>query len=148
MDWIAVIGFVLFGLVVGAYGTLIGAGGGFVIVPVLLLFLHWPHDQAVGTSLLVVAANAASGSWAYWRQRRIDRRTGWPFALATLPGAVVGSFVVDWLSRRLFNVIFGVLLVAVSLYLMWRPEKPSGAGPSTGRSARRGWPGGGGPCAT
>src|SRR5439155_23804189 len=127
MDLVALLLFVLFGAAVGAYGTLIGAGGGFIIVPVLLLLLHWPHQQAVGTSLLVVTANAASGSWVYWRQRRIDLRTGWQFALATLPGAVLGSFVVDLLTSRIFYLVFGVWLVAVSLYLMWRPEKSKSA---------------------
>jgi uncharacterized membrane protein YfcA len=139
VDWTLLL-FVLFGMAVGAYGTLIGAGGGFVIVPVLLLFLGWPHQQAVGTSLLVVTANAASGSVAYWRQRRIDLRTGWQFALATLPGALLGSFVVDLFSGRIFNLIFGILLVAVSLYLMVRTEKPAGRGPHLERPAgAAGW---------
>src|SRR5690242_8768675 len=127
MDIWTLILFFIFGAAVGAYGTLIGAGGGFIIVPVLLIFLGWTHQEAVGTSLMVVTANAASGSFAYWRQRRIDLQTGWQFALATLPGAVLGSFVVDLLNGRIFNVIFGVLLVSVSLYLMVRPEKRASA---------------------
>src|SRR5690349_8254923 len=135
MDPLGLFLFVLFGAAVGTYGTIIGAGGGFIIVPVLLLLLHWPHQEAVGTSLLVVTANAASGSWSYWRQRRIDLRTGWQFALATLPGAVAGSYVVDLLSGQLFNVMFGVLLVAVSLYLFFRPEKREGAGGPKARPA-------------
>src|SRR5438874_6056601 len=113
--WIQMLGFALFGLAVGAYGTLIGAGGGFIIVPVLLLVLGWPHQQAVATSLMVVAANAASGTIAYARQKRIDFRTGIRFALATLPGAIIGSYVVQLLSGRIFNLIFGVLLVAILL---------------------------------
>ncbi len=123
MDWLALLAFALFGLVVGGYGTLIGAGGGFIIVPVLLLVLHWPHTDAVGTSLLVVTANALSGTASYWRQRRIDVRTGLQFAMATVPGAFIGSYIVNLLTGRVFNLIFGILLVAVSLYLMWRPEK-------------------------
>src|SRR5436309_793892 len=112
MNWLELLGFVLFGLVVGTYGTIIGAGGGFIIVPVLLLVLGWPHQEAVATSLLVVTANATSGSIAYARQKRIDFQTGIRFALATLPGAIIGSLVVEALSGRVFNVIFGVLLVA------------------------------------
>jgi uncharacterized membrane protein YfcA len=140
MDPLALLLFVSFGVVVGAYGTIIGAGGGFIIVPVLLLLLRWPPQEAVGTSLLVVAANAASGSWVYWRQRRIDLRTGWQFALATLPGAVLGSFVADLLNSRVFYVVFGVLLVAVSLYLMWRPERPGSSAAHLDRPpGLRGW---------
>ena len=128
MDWWALVAFVAFGLVVGAYGTLIGAGGGFIIVPVLVLVLGWPHEDAVGTSLLVVTANALSGTASYWRQRRIDVRTGLFFAMATVPGALLGSLVVSQLSGRFFNLLFGTILVLVSLYLMWRPERTGRAG--------------------
>src|SRR5689334_18494412 len=103
MDLLALVAFVLLGVVLGTFGTIIGAGGGFLLVPVLLL-LGWPHDQAVGTSLLMVAANAASGSISYWRQRRIDLASGWRFAVATLPGAFLGSLIVDQISGRMFSI--------------------------------------------
>ena len=138
--WLTMLAFALFGLAVGTYGTLIGAGGGFIIVPVLLLVLGWPHQEAVATSLLVVTANATSGSIAYARQKRIDFRTGIRFALATLPGAILGSLVVTALSGRVFNLIFGVLLVAISIYLMIRPERPGSKEAMLERPAGlRGW---------
>lgn len=139
MDLIQLGLFALFGLLVGSYGTLIGAGGGFIIVPVLVLFLGWDHQQAAGTSLFVVAANALSGSFGYWRQRRIDLRTGWQFALATMPGAIGGSYLVEYLSGRLFNTIFGALLVAVSLYLIFRPERLRGEEQTARPPGPRGW---------
>lgn len=125
--WLMMLAFVAFGLLVGAYGTLIGAGGGFIIVPVLLLVLKWPHQEAVATSLCVVAANATSGTISYWKQGRVDFRTGIQFAVATLPGAIIGSLVVSLLSGRVFDIIFGLLLVLMSTYLMLRPEKRSNA---------------------
>ena len=70
------------GLVIGAFGTLIGAGGGFLLVPLLVLGYHFPPAQAVGTSLSLVFLNAASGSVAYLRQRRVDLSLGWKFAAA------------------------------------------------------------------
>ena len=60
------------GVVIGAFGTLIGAGGGFLLVPLLLLVYHLSHPTAVGTSLALVFLNAASGTIAYLRQRRVD----------------------------------------------------------------------------
>ncbi|MBF6612235.1 MAG: sulfite exporter TauE/SafE family protein [Chloroflexi bacterium] len=140
MDWVAVVAFVVFGLAVGAYGTLIGAGGGFIVVPVLVLGLGWPHQQAVATSLFVVTANAASGSASYLRQKRVDIRTGLQFAAATIPGAVIGSYLVQLLSGRVFNIIFGIVLVIVSSYLMLRPGKPESHNASTARpEGLRGW---------
>ena len=68
---------VLLGFAVGAFGTLVGAGGGFILAPVLLLL--YPHDSAQtlsSISIAVVFFNALSGSVAYARQRRIDLRVG------------------------------------------------------------------------
>jgi uncharacterized membrane protein YfcA len=105
------------GVVVGAYGTLVGAGGGFVLVPVLLL-LYPDEDPATITSisLAVVFFNAASGSFAYARLKRIDYFTGLIFAAASLPGAIGGAFLVAVVPRDLFDVIFGFLLLALAAY--------------------------------
>jgi uncharacterized protein len=140
MDCLGLLAFVLLGGLLGTFGTIIGAGGGFLLVPVLLI-LGWPHEQAAGTSLLMVTANAASGSLSYWRQRRIDIQSGWRFGVATLPGALLGSLIVDQISGRVFNVIFGVLLLTLATYLFLRPErKREGAGQVPPRPAGwRGW---------
>ena len=78
------------GFMVGAYGTLIGAGGGFVLVPFLLIL--YPHETAetiTAISLAVVFFNALSGSIAYARMRRIEYRSGLIFSAATIPGAIL-----------------------------------------------------------
>ncbi len=140
MIYLALGGFVLLGAVLGMVGTIIGAGGGFLLVPVLLL-LGWPHRQAVGTSLMMVAANAASGSLAYYRQGLVDVASGWRFALCTIPGAVLGSFALTWISGRAFSLIFGALLLLMALYLLWRPlGRHEAGGAGTERPAGwRGW---------
>lgn len=109
------------GFAVGAFGTLVGAGGGFILVPILL-FLHPNRDPAVitSTSLLVVAMNALSGASAYARQQRIDYRSGAWFALGTLPGAVLGVFAVDLFPRRAFDGMFAIVLGALAVYLLRR----------------------------
>jgi uncharacterized protein len=84
--------FVLLGLGVGAYGTLIGAGGGFLLVPILIwLYPSARPELLASVSLAVVFFNAFSGSIAYGRLRRIDYRTGLIFPAAALPGAVLGA---------------------------------------------------------
>ena len=114
------------GFVVGTFGTLIGAGGGFVLVPLLLVGYHFPPADAVGTSLSLVFLNALSGSVAYLRQRRVDLALGWRFALATLPGAIGGAYVTRSLSSRVFGQAFGVLLIVVAAFLFFgRTAAPS-----------------------
>jgi len=102
---------------------MIGAGGGFIIVPVLLLFFKVPHQMAVGTSLCVVFLNAASGSYSYIKQKMVDWRAAPIFALATIPGAIIGVYFSAQLSGKVFNIIFGISLLILSLYLIINPEK-------------------------
>ena len=111
------------GLLVGAYGTVIGAGGGFLIVPALILIWNFAPNQAAGTSLVVVFLNATAGSLAYARQNRIDFRSGLLFAGATLPGAVAGAFLARYFSGQAFALAFGTLLLVVALLLMWKPVR-------------------------
>src|SRR3954452_7456191 len=108
---VEVIGFLLFGIFVGTYGTLVGAGGGFIIVPVMLLVYHATPQQASATSLAVVFFNALSGTLAYARQGKVDYRTGWRFAAATVPGAIIGVYVQSFFSGRFFSALFGALLL-------------------------------------
>jgi uncharacterized membrane protein YfcA len=107
------------GFTVGVIGTLIGSGGGFLLVPVLLL-LHpsTPPDVVTGVSLAVVFFNAASGSLAYGRMGRINYRAGIVFAIAALPGAVLGVYATSLIPRRVFDGIFGLLLIGTAIYLM------------------------------
>ena len=82
----------LLGFAVGVFGTLVGAGGGFILTPVLLLIYPQSTPALItAISLIVVFFNAGSGSLAYARQKRIDYRSGVVFALCTLPGSVLGA---------------------------------------------------------
>ena len=129
-------GLLCLGLAVGAFGTLIGAGGGFVLVPALLIL--YPEDSpalVTGISLAVVFFNAASGSVAYTRLRRVDIVSGLMFAAATIPGAVLGAVATSWIPRRTFDIAFGVLLTVGSAYLFLRPNGP--ATPARQRQAGR-----------
>jgi uncharacterized membrane protein YfcA len=115
---------VLLGLAVGSFGTLVGAGGGFVLTPVLLIL--YPRDSAstiTAISLVVVFFNALSGSLAYARQRRIDYRSGLAFAAATLPGAVAGVLVVSFAPRRVFDILMAIMLAAVAVWLVARRHR-------------------------
>jgi uncharacterized membrane protein YfcA len=117
------LGFVAMGFGVGAYGTLIGAGGGFILMPLLLL-MH-PHenpDRLTAISLAVVFCNALSGSAAYARMKRIDYRSGLMFAAAATPGAIVGALQTSLVSRGLFNIIFSIVLIAVAVAMIFKPD--------------------------
>ncbi len=127
------------GLLVGAYGTLIGAGGGFVLVPVLLLL--YPELSPVTITcitLAVVFFNALSGSVAYARMGRIDYRSAMLFCWTMIPGSILGVWTTSHIPRELFTLIFGLLLLAICIYLLARPGGPKGksSGEASGRMRR------------
>lgn len=114
------------GFAVGAFGTLIGAGGGFLIVPFLLLAYKYDPARAAGTSLAVVFLNALTGTGAYVPQRRIDYRAGLAFGVASLPGALIGSYLSSRIPMGPFQVGFGVLLLGVAGLIVFGYPRPTG----------------------
>jgi len=114
---LAVIGFFA-----GIFGTMIGIGGGVIFVPIFLLVFHFSPQEAVGTSLAAVFFNALSGSISYLRQKRVDIKAGWKFAVATLPGAFLGAWLVRYFTSYTLELVFGILLIAVSVFIALRKE--------------------------
>jgi uncharacterized membrane protein YfcA len=112
------------GFIAGGYGTLIGAGGGFVLAPALLLLYPSESPQTITSiSLLVVFFNALSGTMAYTRAKRINYKLGVTFAAATVPGAIAGALTNTTLSRGRFDMIFGAVLCAVATFLVLNPGR-------------------------
>jgi uncharacterized membrane protein YfcA len=123
MGWGALAMFA-FGAGVGAVGTMVGVGGGFLIVPVIaLLEPTWQPRAITAYSLAVVCANACSGTLAYVRQRRVDRRSVAAFAAAAIPGVLLGVLGADTLDRGWFDPLFGILLAAMAAWLTIAPQR-------------------------
>ena len=128
--------YLVLGIGVGTVGALLGLGGGFILVPIFMLFMIAPHgstfttvQQVVGTSLFAVFCNAISGTFAYIRQRRILMRAAVPFALATLPGAFLGGYLSEWFSGPGFSLAFGILMVFIG-YIMYSKSRGKAANKS------------------
>jgi uncharacterized membrane protein YfcA len=116
---------IVIGLLIGIFGTLIGAGGGFILVPILILSYPELNTETItAISMVIVAANAISGSLAYARSGRIDYKAGLLFAAFTIPGSILGVLTTQYIPRNLFNILFGALLVALSVYLLFKHNRP------------------------
>lgn len=114
------------GIGVGTLGTLIGVGGGFILVPILIFIYPKESPETITSiSLAVVFFNALSGSIAYSRMKRIDYRSGLIFSLATIPGAILGAFVISYINKQIFNLIFGILMIAGATFLFYRTRNRS-----------------------
>jgi hypothetical protein len=107
----------LVGTAVGFLTGLFGVGGGFVIVPALTLILGFTMPQAIGTSLLVIAINAATALTARLGTTGIEWSVALPFTAAALAGVLTGSSVTDRVDSGALVRWFAASLVALSLYI-------------------------------
>jgi uncharacterized protein len=94
---------------------MVGLGGGFITVPILLLFFGLPPAQASGTSLALVVANSGAGAFTYYLQRRVHVRIGLLVAAGGFPGSIAGALAAAHISARLFDLLFAVLLIGVAI---------------------------------
>ncbi len=126
---------VLQGLAVGGLTGLVGAGGGFVIVPALVLLGGLGMTAAIGTSLLVIAMNSFAGLAGHLAHETIDLRIA---ALVTL-AAVIGSFGGAALASRLrqdtLRRAFAWLVLAMATFMIYRQVRPSAAPPAAAVTA-------------
>ena len=115
------------GLVVGAATGLVGAGGGFLVVPALVLLAGLPMSAAVGTSLLVIALKSFAGLGGYMTTVSLD----WPIVLSVTAAAVVGSFGSVALASRVPEQAlrrgFGFFVLAMGVFVLAQ-ELPAAAG--------------------
>jgi hypothetical protein len=115
--------FLPLGFVLGAYGTLVGAGGAFILVPILLLMYPQASPETITSiSLAVVFFNCLSGSIAYAGTKRIDYKSGLLFSVATVPGAVLGTLATAYVKRGFFDALLGGVLIIASIFIFVRPD--------------------------
>lgn len=115
-----VLSVIVAGTVVGFMTGFFGVGGGFVIVPALVLVLGFDMPVAVGTSLLIIAMNSAVALSARLATSGVDWKVAVPFTAAGLAGAVVGGRLARRSRSTTLVRWFAVLLVAVATYTMVR----------------------------
>lgn len=111
----------IIGGLIGLLGTLVGAGGGFILVPLLVFLLpSETADRVTAISMAVVFFNALSGTVAYAIMRRIDFASGWRFAVAALPGAFLGAMATNYISRNFFDRTLGIALFIIAGLLLYK----------------------------
>lgn len=101
---------------VGFLTGLFGVGGGFVIVPALTLLLAMSMPEAIGTSLLVVAINAAVALTTRLATTSVEWSVALPFTIAAVAGVLTGGSIADRLDAERSLRAFAALLVAVAAY--------------------------------
>lgn len=130
-------GFAALGLAAGVLGSMIGLGGGIVVVPALTI-LGVPPVTAASNSLFVALSNAAASTISYSRQGRIDYRLGLRISALSVPGTILGAVLTTDSAPWMFKALFGALLVAAAVYIVMRSRMEGGADGADGGGAAGG----------
>jgi uncharacterized membrane protein YfcA len=109
------------GLITGLLGTLIGAGGGFLLTPLFIfLFPDMSASRLTALSLLAVCANSTSGSIGYSFRNQVHWKSVGLFSVAAVPGVFIGVYLSRILERGTFEILFAGFLGLMSVFVIWR----------------------------
>ncbi len=106
------------GLAVGLLTGLVGVGGGFAIVPALVLLAKLPMKQAIGTSLLIIIANSITGFLGYLGHVALDWHLIISFTFAAGLGTIPGAYLARYIPAQKLQKSFGYFLLAVAAFVL------------------------------
>ncbi|WBL14356.1 sulfite exporter TauE/SafE family protein [Sutcliffiella sp. NC1] len=117
------------GFIAGVVGSLVGLGGGIIIVPSLLFlgsisttFHSITPQLAVGTSLVVIFFTGLSSTISYLKYKTVDYKSGLLLFLGSGPGTVIGAWVNNYLQADSFLFYYGLFILFISFILFWKDK--------------------------
>jgi hypothetical protein len=129
------------GVVSATFGSIVGLGGGIIIVPALmyagprLLGETMSTATAVGTSLTVLVFTALSSTVVFVREKKVDFQSGWLYFASSGPAAVFGASLTGHIPARPFEIAFGVFMLLMAALMTLRDRlKPASIGWSVRRT--------------
>ncbi len=107
-------------IVAGLLGSLVGLGGGVLIVPLLTLVFRLPIEFAIGASIISVIATSSGAAAAYVRDHMTNLRIGMFLEIATTIGAICGAFLAGLFAPGVLNITFGIILLLSAAPLIFK----------------------------
>ncbi|HME48458.1 sulfite exporter TauE/SafE family protein [Mycobacterium sp.] len=115
----------LLGVAVGVISGLVGAGGGFLLVPALALLAGLPMPAAVGTSLVVISMQSFAGLAGHLATEHIDWRLAAMVTAAAVVGALVGGRLIRWVDPKALRTTFGWMVLFMASLVLAQEVHPS-----------------------
>lgn len=107
------------GIIVGVVTGIVGVGGGFLIVPALVLLAGISMKQAVGTSLLIISLKSFSGFVGYLGQFPIPWDFLASFTLFTALGIIIGTKLINYVSQNMLKKSFAIFLIVMGSFILY-----------------------------
>jgi len=105
---------------VGVLIGLIGAGGGFLIIPALLNFAQLPIKKAIGTSLLIIAINSLIGFIGDVQNTIIDWTFLLIFTTISVAGIFIGLYIQKFINEKMLKKLFGVFVLIMAIFILYK----------------------------
>jgi len=112
---------ILLGFAAGILGSMIGLGGGIIVVPALT-FLGFPPTAAASNSLFAAFTNAVASTISYSKQKRIEISLGLKLGLLSIPGTILGAIISTDVTPNIFKILFGFVLIVSAVYIFLRKK--------------------------
>ena len=109
------------GFAAGILGSMIGLGGGIIVVPVLT-FLGIPPTVAASNSLFAAFSNSIASTISYSKQKRIEYSLGLKLGLLAIPGTILGAVISTDVAPDIFKILFGFVLIASAAYIFLKKK--------------------------
>ncbi|MEN2465565.1 sulfite exporter TauE/SafE family protein [Ornithinibacillus sp. FSL M8-0202] len=133
---------IIVGILTAFVGSLVGLGGGVILIPILILLyqfvpgFEWATPQAiVGISLITMIFTSLASTLAYLKDGRVDYKTGLLFLFGSIPGSIVGSWLNQFMETEAFLLYFGVIVIGISM-LFFIKQQPHKKTVSNGKNQR------------
>ena len=107
-------------LLVGLIAGLVGAGGGFLIVPSLVFLARIPMKEAIATSLFIIAINSLLGFTGDWQHHDINWRFLLPFTGFTIVGILLGTYFCKYIPGAKLKQIFGYMVLVIAFFILYK----------------------------
>jgi uncharacterized membrane protein YfcA len=114
----------LVSIVAGVLGSLLGLGGGIIVIPALTLLFKIDIHYAIGASIVSVIATSSGAAAAYVRERMTNLRVAMVLEVATVSGALTGAYLAGVLTVRWLYIIFGLILGYSALMMFRKRREP------------------------
>lgn len=110
--------------IAGFIGALTGLGGGLLLIPLLTIVCGVDIHYAIGTSLLSIIATSSGAAQSYIKEGLVNIRLAMLLGIPTTLGAIAGSFIATEISKNMISLIFGIVLFATAVFIIFKNNTP------------------------
>jgi uncharacterized membrane protein YfcA len=123
MDPLTALIIIAFAFLAGLIGSLLGLGGGIIVIPALTLALGFSMQEAVGASLIGVIASSTGSASRYVQQGFVNVKLGMLLETTTTVGSIIGALIAIYTDQKILALVFAVMLLYSAVYMLRRPER-------------------------